>query len=92
MATHYVYILTNAYRTMFYVGTTHALHQALFNHNNGRSDPFAKKYNCKYMVFYEERETKEAAEIRKSEITSRPKTKQIDFIVSKNPNLDEIEL
>ena len=44
------------------------------------------------MVFYEERETKEAAEIRKSEITSRPKTKQIDFIVSKNPNLDEIEL
>ena len=92
MSTHYVYILTNAYRTMFYVGTTHAVHQALFNHNNGKGDTFAKKYNCKYMVLYEERETKEAAEIRKSEITSRPKTKQIDMITSKNPNLDEIEL
>lgn len=92
MATYYVYILTNAYRSMFYVGTTHALHQALFDHNNGKGDSFAKKYNCKYMVLYEQRETKEAAEIRKSEITSRPKGKQLEFIMNKNPRLDEIEI
>lgn len=89
---HYIYIMTNAYRTRFHVGITHALHQTVYNYKTWKGEELAKKYNCKYLIYAEQRSTKETAEIRKSEITSRSKSKQLELIMDKNPNLDEIEL
>ncbi len=89
---HYIYIMTNAYRTMLYVGTTHALHQTVFNYRNGAGDDFAKKYNCKYLIYTEQWEDKQTAEIRKSELTSRSKSRQLELISETNLNLDEVKL
>ena len=53
---YYVYILTNPYRTTYYIGMTNnlslRLQQHLENIANGNKT-FTAKYNLKHLVYYE---------------------------------------
>ena len=45
MKQSYVYILTNKYRTTFYVGVTSNLEKRILQHYRGEGSQFTKKYN-----------------------------------------------
>ncbi len=54
MKKSYVYILTNKYRTTFYIGVTGNLSKRLYEHYDETASIFTKKYNIKDLIYFEE--------------------------------------
>ncbi|WP_244462136.1 GIY-YIG nuclease family protein [Wocania ichthyoenteri] len=54
MKSSYIYILTNKYRTTFYIGITANLSKRLEEHYNEAASKFTKKYNTKDLIYFEE--------------------------------------
>ncbi len=50
----FVYILTNLTRSTLYIGVTNDLVRRMIEHRNGTNDGFAKKYNLRYLVYFEQ--------------------------------------
>ena len=50
---YYVYILTNQYNTVLYVGVTNNLIRRIYEHKNNRVDGFSKRYKLHKVVYYE---------------------------------------
>ena len=53
---YYVYIITNKYRSTFYIGVTNNLKRRLLEHKNkiiAKKKTFAAKYNIEFLIFYE---------------------------------------
>lgn len=50
----YTYILTNKYRTTFYIGVTANLSKRLIEHKEGKASKFTKKYNVTDLIYFEE--------------------------------------
>jgi predicted GIY-YIG superfamily endonuclease len=53
MKRSYVYIITNRYRTVFYIGVTANLFQRIKAHKEGTGSKFCRKYNVSILVYYE---------------------------------------
>ena len=54
--TYYVYIITNKYRSTFYIGVTNNLGLRLQQHKENIENnikTFASKYNLQFLVYYE---------------------------------------
>ena len=49
---YYVYIVTNAKRTL-YIGVTNDLHRRVYEHRQKLIEGFTKKYNVGWLVYYE---------------------------------------
>ncbi|MFI5154153.1 MAG: GIY-YIG nuclease family protein [Chitinophagales bacterium] len=82
-----VYIVTNAERTVLYVGVTNDLSQRLLEHylNRGTLKSFAGKYFCYNLIFYEEFEYIDDAIAREKEIKGWRRKKKIELIDGMNP-------
>lgn len=53
---YYVYIITNSYRSTFYIGMTNNLGERLKQHKENiesGNKTFASKYNLEFLVYYE---------------------------------------
>ena len=50
----YVYILTNQYNTVLYVGVTNNLVRRVYEHKNEMLEGFAKRYKLHKLVYYEQ--------------------------------------
>ena len=53
---YYVYIITNKFRSTFYIGMTNNLKLRLQQHKSNietNTKTFASKYNIEFLVFYE---------------------------------------
>jgi len=53
MNLYYVYILTNTYRTTFYIGVTNDLNKRVSQHNDKMGSSFTSKYNVTDLIYYE---------------------------------------
>ena len=53
---YFVYILTNKNRGLLYTGVTNNLSQRLTEHylNSGNSKTFSGRYNCHFLLFFEQ--------------------------------------
>ena len=49
----YVYILSNKYRTVFYIGVTADLSRRMQEHRGSKGSSFCRRYYVKYLVYYE---------------------------------------
>lgn len=49
----YVYIISNNFRNVLYIGVTRNLERRLYEHKNKLIDGFSKKYNLNVLLFYE---------------------------------------
>jgi putative endonuclease len=51
---YYIYILTNPYNSVFYIGITNNLYRRVKEHKDKEIRGFTEKYNINKLVFYEE--------------------------------------
>jgi putative endonuclease len=85
MKTYYVYIMTNKNKTVLYIGVTNDLQRRLFEHSRGLIEGFTKRYNCHYLLHYEEfNEINQAIE-REKELKKWRREKKESLINQGNP-------
>ena len=53
MNTYYVYMMTNEYNNVLYVGVTNNLERRVYEHQSGLIEGFTQKYNVHKLVWYE---------------------------------------
>ena len=87
MKTSYTYIITNKYRTTFYVGVTTDLNKRITEHQNGIGSVFTKKYNLKDLVYYEIFTDINQAIAREKQIKNWKKEWKLNLIKEQNPTL-----
>ncbi|MEJ7692833.1 GIY-YIG nuclease family protein [Daejeonella sp.] len=53
MKEYYVYMLTNKYNNVLYIGVTNNIRRRVFEHKQKLVYGFTSKYNCNKLVWYE---------------------------------------
>lgn len=89
--TYYVYIITNKYRSTYYVGVTNNLRERLKQHKENsttETTTFASKYNLEFLVFYEKYTWIEEAIAREKELKKWRREKKLDLIRNSNPKFE----
>jgi len=92
MKTNFIYILTNEYRTTFYIGVTSDLIKRITEHQNETGSCFTTKYNLKHLVYFEEFSNIAQAIQREKQLKNWKKEWKLNLIKTKNPNLETLRL
>ncbi|HSW93351.1 MAG TPA: GIY-YIG nuclease family protein [Gammaproteobacteria bacterium] len=91
MKNFYVYILSNATRTL-YIGVTNNLERRMYEHKNKLIDGFTKKYNLTKLVYYETTESIIEGIYREKQLKGWLRSKKIELIGKDNPGWDDLSL
>jgi putative endonuclease len=51
---YYIYILTNSFNTVLYIGITNNIHRRIYEHKNKLVKGFTSKYNLRKVVYLQE--------------------------------------
>ena len=92
MKQYYVYILTNKYRTTFYIGVTNDLIKRNSQHNDRAGSKFTSKYQIIDLVYYETFNEVEQAIAREKQLKNWKREWKINLIKSINPTLSTLEI
>jgi putative endonuclease len=90
MKLSYIYILTNTYRTTFYIGVTSNLSKRIIEHQNGIGSIFTKKYNLKDLIYFEEFSNINQAIAREKQLKNWKKEWKMNLIKEINPKLQTL--
>jgi putative endonuclease len=91
---YYVYIITNKYRSTYYVGMTNNLGLRLQQHKENIKNgvkTFAAKYNLEFLVYYEKFTWVHEAIGREKEIKGWRREKKLNLIRTLNENLEFLD-
>ena len=86
----YVYIISNNFRNVLYIGVTRNIERRLYEHKNKLIDGFSKKYNLNVLLFYETTEYALDAIAREKQLKKWNREKKFDLIKSLNPELRDL--
>ena len=89
---YYVYIMTNRFHNVLYVGVTNNLSRRVQEHKIGDSSGFSKKYNINKLVYYEHFNNIEFAIEREKQIKGGSRARKIKLILEKNPGWIELDV
>lgn len=92
MKQFYVYIVTNKYRTTFYVGITNDLNRRSTEYNESKGSIFTSKYNLTDLVYYETFSDINQAIYRERQLKNWKKDWKLKLIKEINPNLETIQM
>jgi len=82
-----IYILTNDWNTVLYVGVTKDLEKRIYEHKYGISNSsFTAKYNLHKLVYFEEAKDINDAIAREKQIKGWKRAKKISLIEKSNPD------
>ena len=87
---YYVYITTNKAKTVLYTGMSNNVSVRLDQHGSDAQmdkKTFAGKYNCVYLLYYEEYQWVRDAIAREKEIKGWTRKKKIALIMQANPEM-----
>ena len=90
---HFVYIVTNQYRTTLYVGVTNNIQRRLEQHyfdSQNAKKSFAGKYNCTYLMYYEGFKNAKSAINREKQIKKWRREKKNKLISEFNPKWEAL--
>ena len=85
-----VYIMTNQWNTVFYIGITSNLPKRVWEHKNKVVEGFSKKYNLNKLVYYEVFSHPYEAINREKKMKSLKRTKKIQLITTFNPEWEDL--
>ena len=90
----YVYILTNAVRTVLYTGVTNNLERRLYEHGEGLGEwgKFTGRYQCNLIIYFEISPDAKQAIAREKQIKNWTRAKKEFLISTLNPNWEPIDL
>ena len=86
----YVYIISNNFRNVLYIGVTRNIERRLYEHKNKLIDGFSKKYNLNVLLFYETTEYPLDAIAREKQLKKWNREKKVNLIKSINPELKDL--
>lgn len=92
MKDYYVYILTNQYNNVMYIGITNDLKRRVYEHKTGFLDGFTKRYSVHKLVYCESCHDVYAAIEREKQLKSWRREKKNALVESVNPEWKEIEV
>ena len=81
-------MMSNKHRNVLYVGVTNNLKRRVYEHENGLDFGFTKKYNCNYLIYFEEFRSINLAVKREKEIKGWRRDKKDALIKSINPQFN----
>jgi len=82
---YFVYIVTNINKNVIYIGVTNNLSRRINEHFLGSVEGFTKKYNCKYLVYYQCYDDVRMAISREKQIKRWNRNKKNKLIAGFNP-------
>jgi putative endonuclease len=81
---YYVYILSNKYNNVIYVGITNDLIRRVYEHKNKLVEGFTEKYNVDKLVYYELFNDPINAITREKQLKGYSRKKKVELINSFN--------
>ena len=88
---YYVYLLTNANKTVLYTGVTNNLPKRVYEHKcHLDKGSFTDRYNIENLVYFESTSDVTAAIEREKQIKGWNRRRKEKLIGSKNPNWDDL--
>lgn len=87
----YIYIMSNQYRTTFYIGVTSNLEARVWQHINNEGSVFVKKYKLFDLIYYEHFERIEDAINREKQLKNWHRDWKINLIQSENPEMKDLK-
>jgi putative endonuclease len=90
MEQYFVYILTNKYNKVLYVGITNNLIRRVYEHKNKLISGFTSKYNVNKLVYYESFQSVFDAIKREKEMKGWKREKKVALINSFNPEWKDL--
>jgi len=89
----YVYIMTNKVNTVLYTGVTSDLQARVYQHKEGLTPGFSKRYRVYKLVYYEEVADALSAIACEKQIKAGTRKKKLELVNRMNPQwLDLYEL
>jgi len=92
MQLSYVYILTNSSKTVLYVGVTSDLAKRIIEHKQGIGSAFTKRYNVKFLIYFEQFTDISQAILREKQLKNWHKEWKWNLIKEANSALEELEI
>lgn len=90
MKQSYVYIITNKYNNVLYIGVTTDLVKRIYEHKNKVVDGFSKKYNLDKLVYYEIIDDISSAIEREKFLKGKTRKYKLDLINKFNINWNDL--
>lgn len=87
----FVYIMTNKYRTTFYIGVTGNLSNRIIEHALGEGSKFTKKYNLTDLVYLEKFSDMNQAIAREKQLKNWHRDWKVNLIKEQNPKLETLD-
>lgn len=89
MKKYFVYIM-GSHNRVLYIGVTNSLRRRSFEHQQGLIDSFSKKYQIKFLVYFEEHNDVNVALAREKQLKNWSRKKKIILIKQLNQNWDDL--
>lgn len=86
----YVYILTNRWHTVLYIGMTRDIERRVFEHKTKLTKGFTSKYNCDRLVHLEEYARVRDAIAREKELKKYHRAWKERLINESNPDWEDL--
>jgi len=90
MKAGYTYIMSNKWRTAFYIGVTNNLERRVYEHKNHLNNGFTDKYHCTDLLYFEEFWEIAAAIQREKQLKNWHREWKINLIKETNPELKDL--
>ena len=90
MKQYFVYMMSNAGKTVLYTGVTSNLFQRVYEHKNHLKGKFTDRYNCTILVYFEETNLADAAINREKQIKGLSRAKKDALVNDKNPRWKDL--
>ena len=90
MNSGFLYIMTNPYKEVLYIGVTNNLYRRVLEHRNKTVEGFTNKYNCTIIVYYEFYEKITDAIRREKQLKNWKREWKLQLIKERNPELQDL--
>ncbi len=90
MNTYYVYMLTNEYNNVLYIGVTNNLSRRVYEHQNGVVEGFTKRYHVHKLVWFESCSDVKDAIAREKQLKKWSREKKETLIRQMNPEWKDL--